>query len=146
MHSPPSRNTGNKSDFMKPTPQIEQYSEAPIDRIAARQMFKGVKEPEIGTAPSNFFSSEPIATKPSPPGFVYLVGMKRGKCVVTGFFGSIKGTSRVRHYWVTKCLCGGYELITLKTLLKPNSEHMCARCRTLDHHAWLEKNPDKKRC
>ena len=118
--------------------------EGPVGLQAAKQCFPVHWHHADNTpvAPSNYWSADPMPTTDFPRRLHSLIGRKRGRCVVIGYFGKLGD----REYCVTKCLCGGYELLRTKTLQrKPGGEHMCARCRTLNHYRFLNDNPDKTR-
>lgn len=114
----------------------------PIDRVALLQMIRGpecnIEHLDIRTNAA--WSESPIACQTRPHGFADLTGRRRGTVVVMGFFGQLKRTGKPtrhkpqthRNYWVTKCDCGGYQLINQRTLLKPEKGlHMCARCEQI---------------
>lgn len=111
---------------------IQPEHQEAVDLLAARQMFPAhhIHKDHPKITPSCMWSEDPFPLLEPPRHEAWMIGIKRGRCEVMGFFGSIEG----RSYWSVKCLCGGYELLRGKTLRKPErGEHMCARCRTEFH-------------
>lgn len=106
---------------------------SPVDVTALRQLCKGVQIQnhwDHYSIPANsFYSNSPIPIQPINP-YPDYSGLQRGKVVVVGFFGEISG----RNYWVTKCQCGVFELISERTLHKKpiSPAHCCAECRLVE--------------
>lgn len=113
---------------------------SPLDLQSVRQQCKGVQRNhhwDRFDIPANaFYSSSPLPIQEIPHGRDY-TGTERGQVLVIGYYGEIS----TRHYWVTKCKCGTFELISQKTLVKNprNSSHCCALCRLLESRRYHQE-------
>lgn len=116
----------------------------PIDFNAARQICKGVpinRSWDKYDIPSNsFYSHSPIPIQDGEE----FAGIERGSTVVIGYYGNISE----RRYWVTKCQCGVFELISEKTLRKkPHSpQHCCAVCRLAEAQRYQHECCELAEC
>lgn len=114
----------------------------PLNIEAVRQMCSGIKVDNpwrfITVASSRYYSEEPMPISDVGPDRPLLSGTTRGKSVtIIGYFGQISG----RHYWVSRCLCGCFELLSEKTLVKKpySPNHLCPYCSVAEANRYLEE-------
>lgn len=118
-------------------------SSAPVDRVAARGMGKGVapiSRPD-DPSPGKRESDTPMRTEPFPGLDCHdITGKTFGRFTVVGFLFAGKANPNGTP-WVVRCSCGRYAVRRSKSMRRNPQRMMCRECDYRNQLATLGFNP-----
>lgn len=124
-----------------------EHCEGGISLEAAKQTFRAQPYHKDQFKISNqIWSENKLPTELCPIPLRGYLGRKRGRLTVVGYYGQHPSGSRVKFQFVAQCQCGAFQVITNKSLDKPdNGGAMCGRCTWHEHTKWAyDNNPEWK--
>lgn len=129
---------------MRTTEWDRVVSSAPLNKQAAVVRDGSGEQPSCGKKITQVHSRDGLPTAPVPYGTENLIGRKRGRLTVLGFYAKQVGSKNQRDkkgaLWVCRCVCGAQLTRRRKSLMK-DCWDACDECRQI---AFIRHSENRK--